>query len=123
MSKYEPLREHLRSGTATRWRASFADVEAVLGFPLPRSAYAYPAWWSNDATGHSHSLAWLDAGWKTEKVDLQSQQVTFRKDANGAPQKRRKARSLPGGTLYGAIPGVMQMVSGTDLTKPTGGAG
>lgn len=125
MSKYEILCDHLRSMTEPVWRARFADVEAVLGFSLPRSAYSYPAWWSNDATGHSHSLAWLEAGWKTEQVDIAAQQVTFRraKDAQPAQTKGKASRLGSGETLHGAIPGVIQMVSGTDLTKPTGAAG
>lgn len=130
MSKYDPLRQHLAAVPDDRWRARFQEIEGILGFWLPHSAYTYPAWWSNDATGHSHSLAWLEAGWKTEQVDLQNQQVTFRKDADrGARETQlhkapsRKARTLPEGTLHGAISGVIQMVSGTDLTKPTGGVG
>ena len=122
MGKYTPLHKHLTSGTLTRWRATFAEVEAVLGFSLPRSAYAYPAWWSNDATGHSHSRAWLDAGWKTGQLDLQNQQVTFRK-AGGDKLRRGKPGHAPGGGLHGALKGVVQMVAGTDLTQPTGGAG
>ena len=120
MSKYDALRKHLGASSLTRWRAAFAEVEAVLGFPLPRSAYVYPAWWSNDATGHSHSRAWLDAGWKTEGVDLGAQQVTFRK-AEGSLKRAGRAR-VAGGTLHGALKGVIQMVAGTDLTRPTGGA-
>lgn len=122
MSKYDALRKHLSSGTAIRWRAAFAEVEAVLGFPLPRSAYAYPAWWSNDATGHSHARAWLDAGWKTEAVDLQSQQVTFRKAGREQSHRGRRGRAQ-GRSLHGALKGVVQMVAGTDLTAPTGMAG
>lgn len=122
MGKYDPLRKHLAGGTVTEWRATFAEVEAVLGFSLPRSAYAYPAWWSNDATGHSHSRAWLDAGWKTQNVDLQSQQVTFAK-GSGPQQVQGRSAGKPGRTLHGALKGVVQMVAGTDLTQPTGGAG
>ncbi len=122
MSKYDPLRKHLAGGALTRWRAAFSEVEAVLGFALPRSAYAYPAWWSNDATGHSHSRSWLEAGWKTKDVDLQNQQVTFVKQQGGMQARARHAR-LPGRSLHGALKGVVQMVAGTDLTQPTGGAG
>jgi hypothetical protein len=122
MSKYDPLRKHLAGAAATDWRAAFSEVEAVLGFPLPRSAYAYPAWWSNDATGHSHSLAWLDAGWKTKDIDLQNQQVTFVKQ-QGAMQARARHARTPVRSLHGALKGVVQMVAGTDLTQPTGGAG
>lgn len=127
MSKYESLRSHLTSLDAPSWRASFAEIEGILGFALPRSAYAYPAWWSNDATGHSHSLAWLEAGWKTEQVDIAGQKLTFRRGGVRVTpvETGKKARLKLGGgdTLHGAIPGVMQMVSGTDLTKPTGAAG
>ncbi len=122
MGKYDPLRKHLAGGKPTRWRATFAEIEGVLGFSLPRSAYAYPAWWSNDATGHSHSLAWLDAGWRTQDVDLQNQQVTFLKGRGIRPAHARRGR-IPGKTLHGALKGVVQMVAGTDLTQPTGGAG
>lgn len=122
MSKYDPLRKYLAAGTANPWRATFADVEAVLGFPLPQSAYAYPAWWSNDATGHSHARAWLDAGWKTEAVDLQGQNVTFRKAGGEKPRRGKRGRAVDR-SLHGALKGVVQMVAGTDLTAPTGMAG
>ena len=111
MSKYDALGKHLAAGSETTWRATFAQIEAVLGFPLPRSAYAYPAWWSNDATGHSHSRAWLEAGWKTQGVDLHNQQVTFLKE-QGTPQIR--ARHGRARSLHGALKGVVQMVAGTE---------
>jgi len=122
MGKYDALQRHLLAGSLSEWRASFAEIEAVLDFPLPRSAYVYPAWWSNDATGHSHSRAWLGAGWKTARVDLQTQQVTFLKVGDEA-LKQVTSRQAPMRTLHGALKGVIQMVAGTDLTKPTGAAG
>lgn len=122
MGKYDALQRHLMAGSLTEWRASFSEIEAVLDFPLPRSAYVYPAWWSNDATGHSHSRAWLGAGWKTAQVDLQTQQVTFLKAGDEALKQEASSRA-PMQTLYGALKGVIQMVAGTDLTKPTGEAG
>lgn len=122
MGKYDSLQRHLMAGSLTEWRASFSGIEAVLNFPLPRSAYVYPAWWSNDATGHSHSRAWLGAGWKTAQVDLQTQQVTFLKVGDEA-LKQVAPPQAPLETLHGALKGIIQMVAGTDLTKPTGEAG
>jgi len=119
MGKYDALQRHLASGSLSEWRASFAEIEGVLDFPLPRSAYVYPAWWSNDATGHSHSRAWLEAGWKTARVDLQTQQVTFLKVGTEA-LKQFASTHAPMQTLHGALKGVIQMVAGTDLTKPAG---
>jgi hypothetical protein len=123
MGKYDALQRHLAAGSLSEWRASFAEIEAVLDFPLPRSAYVYPAWWSNDPTGHSHSRAWLGAGWKTARVDLQTQQVTFLKAGVETVRQVRLPSASPSAslqTLHGALKGVIQMVAGTDLTKPTG---
>ena len=55
MSKYEPLSRYLSSLSHKRHRISFGEVERILKFKLPKSAGTYPAWWSNDATGHSHA--------------------------------------------------------------------
>lgn len=79
MSKYQKLSLHLASIEIGEWRASFDDIEEILGFELPPSAYEHPAWWSNQAGGHAQSSAWQDVGWRTENLDLGNQTVTFRK--------------------------------------------
>ncbi len=84
MSKYDPLLQTLLAKETSSWRVHFDQIEKILGMPLPASARKYPAWWSNDATTHSHSRAWLRAGWKTGQVDLPGEAVTFRKAANAA---------------------------------------
>jgi len=79
MSKYHKLTEHLRSLEGEAWTAHFAEIERVLGFALPRSAYLYPAWWANQtAPGHSQNQGWLAGGWRTEALNLADQKVTFR---------------------------------------------
>ncbi len=75
-SKYEPLGIHLTNLTQSEWRASFAEIEKVIGFSLPKSARMYPPWWANDVT-HSHSSAWLEAGWRTIETNLVGETVTF----------------------------------------------
>ena len=43
----------------------YQDIERILGFTLPASAFNHPeAWWSNDRD-HSQAIAWLDAGYET----------------------------------------------------------
>ena len=61
------------------WRASFAEVEAVLGFRLPDSARRHPAWWANrkSGSGHSHARAWQEAGWQTGDLNLTAETVVF----------------------------------------------
>lgn len=77
--KYAPLYRHLSAMPGSEWRASFAEVEAILGFALPDSARLYRPWWSNQkkGTGHSHALAWQAAGWKTREVDLEAEALVF----------------------------------------------
>jgi len=81
MSKYESLPQFLGSAHGSTKRMSFAEIERILGFKLPKSAYEHEAWWSNNATGHSHARAWLLAGWRTEDVDLAGRKVTFQRSA------------------------------------------
>lgn len=86
MGKYDALREHLEASTESVRRLSFADIERILGDALPPSARKYQAWWENEGPGgsHSHARAWLDAGYRTQNVDLNAQTVAFVKgSANG----------------------------------------
>lgn len=85
MSKYRKLTEHLNALDSLRWTASFAEIEAILGFRLPESAYRYPAWWANQTgEGHSHCAAWKNIGWRTEELSLSNRQVSFSHQEDGA---------------------------------------
>src|SRR5690348_2147860 len=77
MSKYDPLSDRLAGHRAPEWRASFAELEEVLGFPLPKAARAGRAWWKPDAGAHAR--AWTDAGWAAHEVDPGAGQVLFKK--------------------------------------------
>ena len=81
MSIYDPLKRRLTAATEGSVSLSFDDVEKLIGQPLPKSAYEYEAWWSNEdpvKTTHSQSKAWTTAGFDAE-VSLQRRQVTFRR--------------------------------------------
>lgn len=83
MSRYRPLADFLAGQKADCWNGSFAEIEALLGFPLPPSAYRYRAWWANqNGAGHSQKLGWRSAGWRTAGLDLARRRVTFRRDEN-----------------------------------------
>lgn len=82
--KYEPLLRFLEArGGSTMIRLSFAEIADILGFSLPASARKHQAWWSNTREGHSHAAAWLDAGWKTEMLDLAGERISFVKTPGG----------------------------------------
>ena len=76
-NKYAPLTRFLRQQEAPRITMTFQEVEEVLGFSLPASAWKYPAWWSNAASGQSQVKSWRDAGWETRDLDLRGRKVTF----------------------------------------------
>jgi hypothetical protein len=83
MGKYDPLSVRLAGHSGAEWRASFAELEKVLGFPLPKGARTGKAWWKNDAAA-PHSRAWTDAGWEAA-ADPAAGQVTFHRKAAAAP--------------------------------------
>jgi hypothetical protein len=106
------LPQFLASARGTTHRLSFSEIERILGFKLPKSAYQHEAWWSNNATGHSHAKAWLKVGWRTEAVDLAGRKVTFQRSAPPPPT----AKSDP----WGCMAGTVTIMPGVDLTKPIG---
>lgn len=111
MSKYGPLLKFLGTLEKTEWPATFGEVETILGFSLPPSAYHYPAWWANDAKGHSHAAAWLDAGWRTRDIDIPGRRLTL-------------VRDVPlnmSGTRFGCMKGSAWLATDVDLTAPLGG--
>ncbi len=81
-SKYYPLHAHLsRLRDAGPFQMEFAQLEEILGQPLPIGARSHRAWWANGRSGHSQSRAWLLAGWRVADVDLAGERVMFERSA------------------------------------------
>lgn len=86
--KYSPLYLYLRDLTSQEWRASFGEIEAILGATLPKSARSHRAWWANERNGrHIHAKAWLDAGWETANVDMDAETLSLRRKYHNAVGK------------------------------------
>ncbi|MFI4964456.1 MAG: hypothetical protein ACHP9T_03730 [Caulobacterales bacterium] len=88
MSKYDPLKHFLEARVGGETPMTFAEIEKVLGFHLPDSARKFPAWWSNNTGTHVGVSAWRDAGFRTARVDIGSERVTFVREAGGAREAR-----------------------------------
>ena len=125
--KYEPLRRYLESETGPLVELTFGQVERIIGAPLPRSARIHPAWWSNNATGHVNAKAWLEAGFKAERVDLGAQRLTFRKDVLRQGGVQETSRPPFTGRSRGFLTrirtemaGTVTIPAGVDICAPTG---
>ncbi len=127
MSKYEPLRAYLREHGTETVPMSFAEIEAVLGFPLPKSQM-YAAWWSNNPTNNVMTNEWLAAGYRTEQVDIEGRKLVFRRAEEPAPIAVRAARPDPeeGGDpsanarhpIIGFMKGMVTLAPDVDITAP-----
>lgn len=76
-SKYYPLEKFLKT-VSESITLSFDEIEKIIGFRLPQSAYMYAAWWANDEF-HSHSRVWINSGMYVKNVKV-GISVTFSKN-------------------------------------------
>jgi hypothetical protein len=75
--KYSPLLQFLQRQTANQIIMTYDEVEAILGFQLPNSAYTYTMWWN--PKGHAHCQAWLQAGFAVADASetIRTKIITF----------------------------------------------
>jgi DNA-binding transcriptional regulator YiaG len=78
-SKYYPLYQYLEQSQEEEVVLTFAAVEALLQSNLPPSARKQRGWWSNRASRALQATAWLDAGYEMANLDLDEEQVVFRR--------------------------------------------
>ena len=75
--KYEPLSEYLTTLVGDEVCFTFVEIEAILGAPLPPTAWQRSMWWANSLRpDHPQSRAWLASGWKVS-ADVNNGAVTF----------------------------------------------
>ncbi len=74
--KYRSLWAHLMSQPGTILDMRFAEIEQLLGVPLPPSSRTHLAhWYGYEGTAVGRAIR--DAGWQATAVDLQSETVRF----------------------------------------------
>ncbi len=118
MSKYGALGEYLKRQTSDAVPMTFAKIEKITGTKLPASS-RYRAWWSNNDFNSVLTKVWIEAGFKSEQVDMEKQKLIFRRVRG--PKAADNAQS--GGEklfhpLYGMMQGLIRIMPGTDLTQP-----
>jgi hypothetical protein len=78
VARYNPLRDFLASYRAAQLNLTFGYIESILKFELETAAYTFKSWWANSRK-NPQALAWLEAGWEVEDVDLQREGVVFKR--------------------------------------------
>ncbi len=122
MGKYSPLGDFLRKQRAARIPMTFSEIEQLIGAKLPNSR-RYAAWWSNNPFNNVMTQVWLDAGFKTEQVDVEARKVVFRRVgsraaiAQGLPSSEEVRDTKPH-PLIGWMKGTIRVAPGVDLTEP-----
>ena len=73
---YTSFLKYLKDQHVNEVDCSFEQIEKILGFKLPHSAYKYAAWWSNSPS-HPLMAQILEAGWESKYLDLRRKNITF----------------------------------------------
>ena len=74
-SKYSPLSVYLSQARKTTITLTFAQLDEILGFPLPASAKRHQAFWANqsDTRIRPWARAWQTAGYRVDGIHLDAQ--------------------------------------------------
>jgi hypothetical protein len=125
MGKYSPLADFLRAQRRDEVPMTFAEIERIVGSPLPRS-HRYRSWWSNNSFNSVMTKVWLDAGFRSADVDIKKRKLVFRKIGPQRPGsssaatdgKMDRAAVSSRHPMFGALKGLVRIAPGTDLTDP-----
>jgi hypothetical protein len=131
MSKYAPLGNYLREQPFSEVPMTFAEIERVTGIKLPPKAQSHRAWWSNSPSNNVMTKVWLDAGFRSERVDMAARKLVFRRvhpkaptpgggmNEGGRPFKPQTGPEQPRRhPIFGAMKGWFTIEKGYDLTQP-----
>ena len=76
--KYRALAEYLYERWEKKITLTYEQIEDILQFKLPPTAYNIPkSYWANTLT-HTYATSWLSVGYKA-RVDAEALKVTFEK--------------------------------------------
>jgi uncharacterized HhH-GPD family protein len=77
---YGRIGETLDVGNKEPVTFSFAEVEDILGRPLPASARKYAPWWGNTDLS-PQGRGWLDYGWRVGRIRMGDEEVRFERQS------------------------------------------
>jgi len=111
MSKYDPLRDMLLQipPNISEKTLTFSEIETILGFTLPGSAYNHRPWWANPSSTNDHPYAqsWLSVDWKVETVNQSQERVRFLR-VSGAKKSIQTPDKIPASSFINPIQETME---------------
>ena len=128
--KYEPLQAYLKAQASDLIQLSFAKIEDIIKAKLPPSARKLRPWWSNNPSNSVITKAWLNAGYRSEQVDMQRERLVFRRQPQPAPsfdariidrdflQDSAAMHAKYATPFYGCMKGIITVSDDCDLTAP-----
>lgn len=123
MGKYTPLREFLIERDEALVPMTFAEIEKLLGQPLPASKSSR-AWWSNNPDNNVMTSEWLAAGYLAEAVDIKGQKLVFRRREEypiifpGESETDLGVAPTGRDPLFGCMKGTLKLLPDVDYTQP-----
>ncbi|MTK13320.1 MAG: hypothetical protein F8N39_14915 [Clostridiaceae bacterium] len=67
--KYELLMKYFESLHGNKVILTYDELEKIIGFKLPKSAYQYNAYWRESKT-HTITRSWIENRWKITELKL-----------------------------------------------------
>lgn len=67
--KYEALMKYFQTLQVNKVILTYDEIEKIIGFKLPKSAYEYNAYWRESKT-HTVTRAWIESGWKITELKM-----------------------------------------------------
>lgn len=120
MPKYDALGDYLKRQSGDQVPLKFSEIEKITGTKLPVSARKHRPWWSNNPHNSVMTKVWLNAGFKSEQVDMAGCKLVFRRvraPKAGGPVAHA-GDEKPFHPAYGFMKGLIRIMPGTDLTQP-----
>jgi hypothetical protein len=115
MGKYSPLKSFLIERHTEEIPMTFKEIEVLIGGELPPVAFKHRAWWSNNPSNNVMTRAWLEAGYKTEKVDMADEKLVFVRADGDRPPSPISPQAIP---VKGFLARVQERLAGTVTVSP-----
>lgn len=77
--KYEALMNYFQNLKINKVILTYDEIEKIIVFKLPKSAYQYSAYWCKSKT-HTITRSWIENGWNIYELKL-GKYVEFTKNA------------------------------------------